>query len=751
MTSSYPDHAAFRVAVVGCGAVTRNSLLPVLAGHDRIQVVALVDRDLGRARELAKAYNLTRVHDDVAAIGVDDVDGIVLATPPAHHAPATLHLVRRGFHVFVEKPMAIRPSDAEAMVLAADEAGVVLGVGLYRRLLPVTRLLRGLLESEMLGRPVAVDIEEGGEYSWELATLSVLTRDGGGGGVLIDLGTHLLDQLYFLLPGTATVTSYVDNAHGGVETDCELRLALATRWGTVPARIELSRTRQLRGTVRLQCERGTFELVRGDFCTLQVHGASGEVTDVVAGQSRPVSVSASWADEREIVGYKAFRTEFDDWIDAIAERRDPQLSGRSVVPVVRTVETCYATKVAMDEPWVDRGLVSMPETRRAPAVARGARPRVLVTGAGGFLGCRTVECLHLSGTWDVRALVRRPASAARLARFPIDIVIGDVTSESDIARAVKDCDSVIHCAVGTGWPPKAAFAVTVDGTRRTAEAALHAGVRCFVHISSMAVHGERVPTRLDERVPLQGGSGVGYGRAKFLAEQAVADLAKRGLAAISLRPARIYGPFSRTFTVRPLTALRNAALVLAGDADSPSNMVYVDNVVEAIVRALEAPASEHGEAFLVSEPDQLSWRDFYNFFAAKNGVGVRVAQYSTAPRARAGVVSRTLTAARIVATSPEVRALAKKIMWTDPIGTLPRAFWDRSPTLQRRVLETLGVDQAVIYRTSPAPAPETTTFTIEPTLVVFEKAARRLGYVGLVSRTDAMALTLEWARRARLL
>lgn len=741
----------FRVVIAGCGAVTRASLLPVLAGHDRIQVVALVDRDLGRARELSDAYNVPRVHDDIAAVSRDEADGVVLATPPAHHAPATLDLVRRGFHVFVEKPMAIEAADAEAMVHAADKAGVALGVGLYRRLLPVTRLLRGLLDSEMLGRPVAVDIEEGGEYTWELATLSVLTREGGGGGVLIDLGTHLLDQLFFLLPGNPTISRYADNARGGIETDCELELALSTRWGVVPVRMELSRSRQLRGTVRVQCERGTFELMRGDFCTLHIHGASGEATDVVTGQPRPLSITASWANERDLVGYKAFRAEFDDWIGAIGERRDPQLSGRSVVPVVRAIEACYASPGRLDEPWVDQGLAAMPETRRAPALASGARPRVLVTGAGGFLGCRTVECLHLGGAWDIRALVRRPASAARLARFPIDIAIGDVASESDMSRVVKDCDAVVHCAVGTGWPPQAAFAVTVNGTRYAAEAALRAGVRRFVHISSMAVHGEQIPARLDESVPLHEGSGVGYSRAKFLAEQAVTEAARRGLPAVSLRPARIYGPFSRTFIVGPLVALRNHALVLAGDADSPSNMVYVDNVVEAIVRALEAPASEHGQAFLVSEPDQLSWREFYNYFGAKAGTEVRVTPYQMAGGKGPGLVRRTLSATRTIATSAEVRALAKKIMWTDPIGALPRALWDRSPSLQRRVLRTLGVDQAVIYRESAPAAAETTTFTIEPTLVVFDKAAERLGYVGVVSRSDGMALTREWARQARLL
>src|SRR5262245_27250090 len=79
-----------RLVVVGCGAVTRNSLLPVLAGHDQIELVALVDRDLARARELADAYGISRVHDDARRVEPSEADAAVVATPPAHHAPATL-------------------------------------------------------------------------------------------------------------------------------------------------------------------------------------------------------------------------------------------------------------------------------------------------------------------------------------------------------------------------------------------------------------------------------------------------------------------------------------------------------------------------------------------------------------------------------------------------------------------------------------------------------------------------------------
>src|SRR4249919_2437384 len=110
MTSSAsPDPSnvrRLRLIVVGCGAVTRNSLLPVLAGHDRIEIVALVDRDVARARELADAYGISRIHDDASAVGASEADAAVVATPPAHHAPATLDFIARGWHVFVEKPMA---------------------------------------------------------------------------------------------------------------------------------------------------------------------------------------------------------------------------------------------------------------------------------------------------------------------------------------------------------------------------------------------------------------------------------------------------------------------------------------------------------------------------------------------------------------------------------------------------------------------------------------------------------------------
>jgi len=95
-----------RVALIGCGAVAQQMHLPVFAGHEGIDVVALVDRDLDRAHKLAKGYGVSTVLSDVSELPTSDIDAAVVATPPFHHAPCAIELLRRGIHVLVEKPMA---------------------------------------------------------------------------------------------------------------------------------------------------------------------------------------------------------------------------------------------------------------------------------------------------------------------------------------------------------------------------------------------------------------------------------------------------------------------------------------------------------------------------------------------------------------------------------------------------------------------------------------------------------------------
>lgn len=733
-----------RVAVVGCGAISQSYHLPILAGHEGVRLVALVDRDATRAKQLAADYGVPHVFGDAGELTAEAVDGVILATPPAHHAPCCQEMARKGIHVLVEKPMAVTAADARGMAEAAERHGTVLTAGYFRRLFPSVRLLRAAMDAQALGRVTGFDAEEGGEYTWGLATLSNLRKDQGGGGVLIDIGSHVLDLLLYLFPGDAEVIDYRDNSLGGIETDCLMKLRLHRADGPVEGRVELSRTRNLRSTMRIRCERGTLELRTGEHLKLSVLPDGVQLVDPDRETPRGFALTAGWADQPDRIGYESYREEIDDWLDAIRTGTPARLDAASAVRVVSLIEDCYRQRHgAMPEPWVFENV---------PATPKKARGKVLITGASGFVGCRAAELLHLAEGWDVRALVHRPSSAARLARLPVEMVQGDLKSADDMARAVAGCDAVVHCAIGTAYgQPREIFAVTVGGTNTLLEASKRAGVKRFVHLSSIAVHGLTADGVIDESTPVTPPKGDDYSESKAAAEAAVLQAARSGLSAVVLRPGNVYGPFGKTFSVRPIQYLMKGNLLLLGSAETASNTVYVDNLVHAIVRGLDADVG--GEVFTISDGDELTWGEFYGYFA--NGLGGTV---RTAPleetRAKAagsfGWARHWWTSSVAVLRSAELRALGKRVLNGHPIGALPRWLIDRSPWLERKVKSAVGASAATVYvRPTPAAAD---VMKVRPRLGVIRvaKAHEKLGYRPPVSRDRALELTLGWIRQARL-
>lgn len=752
-----------RVAVVGCGAMSREFHLPVLAGHPDVRLVALVDRDEGRARELARGYGVGTVFTSEEALDRSVADAALIATPAAHHAPGTLALLARGLHVLVEKPMALSARDAAAMVEASDRHGAVLAVGLFRRLLPSTRLLRSLVESEWLGRPLSFDVREGSEYGWPAATLGNMRRELAGGGVLMDVGCHALDRLLFVLPGEPRLLDYEDNALGGIESDCRVRLQVVFRGRTLEGEVELSRTRTLRNSFQVVCERGVLEVSGGERFRVVVRPNGLALTDAVGDRHRAATIAGTWADEHDAPGYESFRAEIDDWLAAIRGGTQPELSGRSALASARLIDECYARATFMTEPGVDEGLRRLaigaaapagpsPLSRNMPGPRPGAK-RVLVTGASGFIGCRVAEILALREGWDVRALVHNPAHASRIARLPVELVQGDLSDEHALAPLVRGCDAVVHCAIGTQYGQRRRiFEVTVGGTRHLASAALSAGVRRLVHLSTMAVYGVNVSGILNEASPVNPPKGDDYSESKLEAEQVLRRAFAEGLGVVMLRPGNVYGPFSRTFTTRPLQFLAKGRLMVV-DGHTPSNTVHVDNLVEAIIRSLEADHAIDGEVFVVSDGDDLSWGGFYRFFAEAIGIPLlerSLADVSASSGAKAGRTS-LFGALGDLALSAESKALAKRVLATDPVGKPGRWVLERFPAVETRLRAMLGMDTPVIYHRAESSAADVLRMMPRPATLDVTKARTVLGYGPLLPRDEALALTLAWARHANIL
>jgi predicted dehydrogenase/nucleoside-diphosphate-sugar epimerase len=752
--------AKVRIALVGCGAATRQLHMPILARHPGVEIAALVDRDAARAKELARDYRVGTVLSDPAQITRDLADAAIVCTPPFHHAPGSIELARKGLHVMVEKPMATRYEDAEAMVRAADEAGVTLVVTVFRRLLPATRLLRGLLDSELLGKPLSFDAEEGEVYNWPTATLGNMRRDLAGGGVLIDFGSHTFDRLLFLFDGPGEVLGYRDNSRGGIESDCIVKLRLAHKGCPVEGRVELSRTRDLRNSFRVRCERGTLELPSGERYKVRVVPDGVEVADPETGEPRGFDLAAGWTGQEEMPWFEAFRAQLDDWLAAIRENRSPALAGASVLPSLRLISDCYGRRpLPLDEPWVEEGLTPAVGVHPGSGLAR----RVLITGATGFIGGRLAEVLSLREGWQVRAMVHNPGRASRLARLPVEMVVGQLDSKTDATRLTDGCDAVVHCAIGTAWGDRRTiFDVTVGGTKQLAAAARATGAKRFVHISTFAVHDLSVAgITLDQSTPPNPPRGNDYAESKAAADRVVEQAVRDGLCAVTLRLANVYGPFSTIFTTRPLTYLAKNQLVLVGPAaELPSSTIYVDNVVEAIVRALEAPAEKvKGELFTISDGDDLTWADFYRYFADSLGARLRtIADEEFArrhPAKKRSALRWLLTPFRgvkEVLTSAEMWALTKKVLKTEPIYSLGKGTLEWLPFMKRPVSRLLGIDTPVVYERPQAAPPAAEDFEFELTRAGVSNAKARsvLGFAPRVPRERAMQLTLDWARHARI-
>jgi nucleoside-diphosphate-sugar epimerase len=162
----------------------------------------------------------------------------------------------------------------------------------------------------------------------------------------------------------------------------------------------------------------------------------------------------------------------------------------------------------------------------------------LVTGVSGHAAGVMADRLRAGG-FEVRALVRTPGQARAAAQRGLVPVPGDLTAPRSLAPAVAGARVVVHAAAYAGADPALAGQVNVAGTRWLAEAARHAGIERFVHVSSMSVHGEPQPDGLDEDSPLRPDAAHPYVASKARAELELTAARSRGLPVVILRPGAI--------------------------------------------------------------------------------------------------------------------------------------------------------------------------------------------------------------------
>ena len=189
------------------------------------------------------------------------------------------------------------------------------------------------------------------------------------------------------------------------------------------------------------------------------------------------------------------------------------------------------------------------------------------------------------------------------------MIPGDLSSPEVLERAAAGCDVVFHCAYGAQGTDAERRVVNVQGTERVLAAALAAGCRRVVHVSTMSVYGDPQTGDIDETATRRY-TGSAYGDSKIDAENTALAYCDKGLSVTIVQPTVVYGPFGLTWTIKPLQQLQTGRVIMVNGGDGVCNPVYIDDVVSAMIAAASSEAA-HRQAFLISGDRPVTWREFF--------------------------------------------------------------------------------------------------------------------------------------------
>ncbi|MCI6642620.1 MAG: Gfo/Idh/MocA family oxidoreductase [Alloprevotella sp.] len=209
---------------IGCGEATEKKSGPAFACVKGSQVVAVMSRNINKARDYAKRYNIPRFYDDPQEL-VDDpqVNAIYIATPPSTHATFAIMAIKAGKPVYIEKPMAANYEDCCRINRLVELTGVPCFVAYYRRYLPYFQKVKQLIEQGRVGKVNNVQIRfavqprdldyNSKDLPWRVQA------DIAGGGYFYDLAPHQIDLLQEMFGPIIEAQGFKTNRGGLYKTE----------------------------------------------------------------------------------------------------------------------------------------------------------------------------------------------------------------------------------------------------------------------------------------------------------------------------------------------------------------------------------------------------------------------------------------------------------------------------------------------------------------------------------------------------
>ncbi|MDR7073478.1 Gfo/Idh/MocA family protein [Fictibacillus barbaricus] len=196
--------SSVKVGIIGASWFADLWYLPVLQMHPTVSLSAICSKNGKNAKKMAEKYNIPATYTSFEEmVDQEELDGICIITPNNTHADIVLTAVKKGLHVICEKPLAMDMEESKRIVESVQKSAIIHAVNFTYRENPAVKQMKDYLVRNKIGSILEADFEYTGDYGIHSSPgWRGEVEIGGRGGVLADLGSHLIDLAQFLFEGT---------------------------------------------------------------------------------------------------------------------------------------------------------------------------------------------------------------------------------------------------------------------------------------------------------------------------------------------------------------------------------------------------------------------------------------------------------------------------------------------------------------------------------------------------------------------